>query len=60
MRGSSGGYSVEDLAHFGGLVFRPSPDRGAATNCCILFLNFGGAAKSNEGPKVGLERAKGN
>lgn len=60
MRAGSGRYSVEDLAHFGGLVFRPFPDRGAATNCCILFLNFGGAAESDEGPKVGLERAKGN
>lgn len=60
MRGGFGRYAVEDLAHFSGLVFRPFSDRGAAANCCVLFLNLGGAAESNEGAKVGLERAKGN
>lgn len=58
-RGFWGGL-VEDLAHLGGLVFRPFADGGAAAYGGVLGLDFGGAAAREEGPNVGLEAAEGD
>lgn len=53
-----GGYLVEDLAHFCGLIFRPFADGGAATDGGVLFFDFRGAAAGDEGTQVRLEASK--
>lgn len=51
---------VEDLAHFGGLVFAPFADGGAAADGCVLLLDLGGAAGGDYGADVVLEAAEGD
>lgn len=60
MGGCFGGDTVEDLAHFCGLVFGPLADRRAATDGGVLFFDFGGAAAGDEGTQVGLEASEGD
>lgn len=55
-----GGYPVENLAHFCGLVFGPFADGGAATDSGILLFDFGGAAAGDKGAEVGLEASEGD
>lgn len=48
MRRGFGGCKIEDFAHFGGLVFGPFADGGAAADGGVLFLDLGRSAPGYE------------